>query len=514
MNKAKLRDLIRAGDIAQIEYVQSIKNSIDRVSASVCAFLNCGGGLVVIGASRNGGDIETTTEDYSNGVVFPFERRLRHKLSPPAPFFVRKLRSAGRCALVIEVPPGSTPPYSSKNVIYKRVGERIVPASMSDVRESVMRSQEGLERWENRFALPSVDECISESDVTRAIEEMGRCARVDLAPGLSLNKTLSVLGLVRYSRLLNAGVIMSGKKPGGWFPQARIRVANYSHSKSDNEVLDGAIYDSPLCESIEAAVEFISRNTRHSLVFAPNSLTRMEMPEFPPMAVREALVNACVHREYESAFGGVSVSLYPDRLEIWNSGSLPDGVDVNALNKGLGQRSILRNPTLSNAMYLRGYMEQIGRGSELIPEACKKIGLPLPEWSSSREGGVKIVFWRRKVDNGIVSINYDTETTSNAGPVNGPVNGPVKGPVKGRVFWNEGGLAGKLDLQSISPAVLKVLECIENQPGCRQNGLAQQTGISERRVKRYIAELKKKNLVEFRGAPKNGGYWVVDRGRS
>ena len=158
-------------------------------------------------------------------------------------------------------------------------------------------------------------------------------------------------------------------------------------------------------------------------------------------------------------------------------------------------------------------MEQIGRGSELIPEACKKIGLPLPEWSSSREGGVKIVFWRRKVDNGIVSINYDTETTSNAGPVNGPVNGPVKGPVKGRVFWNEGGLAGKLDLQSISPAVLKVLECIENQPGCRQNGLAQQTGISERRVKRYISELKKKNLVEFRGAPKNGGYWVTDRGR-
>jgi len=100
------------------------------------------------------------------------------------------------------------------------------------------------------------------------------------------------------------------------------------------------------------------------------------------------------------------------------------------------------------------------------------------------------------------------------GPVNGPVNGLVKSLVKGNVIWTKGSIAGKLDFGPISPAVLKVFECIENQPGCRQNNLAQQTGISERRVKRYIAELKKKNLVEFRGAPKNGGYWVVNSGRS
>ena len=105
------------------------------------------------------------------------------------------------------------------------------------------------------------------------------------------------------------------------------------------------------------------------------------------------------------------------------------------------------------------------------------------------------------------------------GPVNGPVNGPVSGlvnglvseTVKGQVFWQEGSLDRDLYLQPISPAVLQVLDCVKNNPGCRQNAIARSTGISERRIKRYITELKKKKLVEFRGAPKNGGYWMVKR---
>ena len=125
----------------------------------------------------------------------------------------------------------------------------------------------------------------------------------------------------------------------------------------------------------------------------------------------------------------------------------------------------------------------------------------------------RIVIWRPSTN--------DQDKIPPPGPVKGLVNGPAKGRVKGRVkyteegklYWEKGGFSGKLDFEPISPAVLKVFECIENQPGCRQNNLAQQTGISERRVKRYIAELKKKNLVEFRGAPKNGGYLVTDRGR-
>ena len=155
-------------------------------------------------------------------------------------------------------------------------------------------------------------------------------------------------------------------------------------------------------------------------------------------------------------------------------------------------------------MYQVKYIETMGTGLTDLLDACKANGLkrPLLEEVPS---GFRIVIWRPSAN--------DQDKVPLPGPVNGLVNGPVKGPVKGQVFWNEGSFAGKLDLQPISPAVLKVFECIENQPGCRQNNLAQQTGISERRVKRYIAELKKKNLVEFRGAPKNGGYWVTDRGR-
>ena len=145
--------------------------------------------------------------------------------------------------------------------------------------------------------------------------------------------------------------------------------------------------------------------------------------------------------------------------------------------------------------------------------------LVIQDWPNA----VRTIIYRNGVEPASERVNSSVEPTVDRmnglvnGSVNGLVNDPVKGrvksPVKWNVIWTKGSFAGKLDFEPISPAVLKVFECIENQPGCRQNNLAQQTGISERRVKRYIAELKKKNLVEFRGAPKNGGYWVTDRGR-
>ncbi len=109
------------------------------------------------------------------------------------------------------------------------------------------------------------------------------------------------------------------------------------------------------------------------------------------MVIREGIVNAFAHRDYSSFSGGIKVEISPVRLQIWNSGSLPDGVDADKLQQG--HISVLRNPDIAHALYLQGYMEKLGRGSVLIRQACEENGLAPPVWYSEGSSGVTLTFF-------------------------------------------------------------------------------------------------------------------------
>ncbi len=87
--------------------------------------------------------------------------------------------------------------------------------------------------------------------------------------------------------------------------------------------------------------------------------------------------------------------IYPKRLEIWNSGSFPEGITPEKLVSG--HLSVLRNPDIAHVLYLRGLMEKLGRGSVLIIRACKERGLPIPLWTSGEHAGVTLTFFTPEV---------------------------------------------------------------------------------------------------------------------
>ena len=87
---------------------------------------------------------------------------------------------------------------------------------------------------------------------------------------------------------------------------------------------------------------------------------------------------------------GIFVNIYRDRLEIENTGKFPEGVTLDSISKG--QISVLRNPDIAHVLYLRGFMEKMGRGSVLIQKTCTDRGLPLPQWSQN-EQGVRLTFF-------------------------------------------------------------------------------------------------------------------------
>ena len=107
-------------------------------------------------------------------------------------------------------------------------------------------------------------------------------------------------------------------------------------------------------------------------------------------AVKEAIVNAVCHRDYSSN-ASVQVMLFRNRLEVWNPGQLPYGLTVQKLLEP--HKSIPTNPLIAEPMYLAGYIEKLGTGTEDILQKCTDSGLKAPEFH--QEEDFKVVIWRQ-----------------------------------------------------------------------------------------------------------------------
>ena len=166
-----------------------------------------------------------------------------------------------------------------------------------------------------------------------------------------------------------AGLVLFGRDPGRFLPQAKIDAAAYFGAEKDYaarerrtlrgplvplEGVDGSLLEPGL---VEQAVEFVRRNVE--TVRLRDGVRREERWDYPPDAVRETIVNALVHRDYLLSGTDVEISLYADRLEVVSPGRLTNGVTPDRMRAGC--RSA-RNEILKDVMGDYGYLEHMGMG--------------------------------------------------------------------------------------------------------------------------------------------------------
>jgi ATP-dependent DNA helicase RecG len=99
----------------------------------------------------------------------------------------------------------------------------------------------------------------------------------------------------------------------------------------------------------------------------------------------------------------VTVGIYPNRIEIWNSGHFPEGLLPSDLKKN--HPSLPTNPDIAHVFYLRGLMERIGRGGQLIINACQVHSLPAPKWIDRPTGVTLTIFGRTGQEAELLSAN-------------------------------------------------------------------------------------------------------------
>jgi ATP-dependent DNA helicase RecG len=171
----------------------------------------------------------------------------------------------------------------------------------------------------------------------------------------------------------NAGVLFFAKEPRRFFNQAYITCLLFKGDKKV-DVLDRKDFAEGIVEDIENSLRFIERNTRTA--YKIEKLQRENIPEYPMEALREAITNAVMHRDWFIEGGNVFVEIFSDRIEVTSPGGLPAGMNYD----DLGRKSIRRNPLIADLLHRIDFIEKAGTGIRRMREGAVSNGYPEPEF--------------------------------------------------------------------------------------------------------------------------------------
>jgi ATP-dependent DNA helicase RecG len=215
--------------------------------------------------------------------------------------------------------------------------------------------------------------------------EAVRNERKNLYDNVSESEILEFMGIVKDNALTLAGLMTFSMYPQAYFPQLCITAVSLPGTEQgeigddgerfiDNKRITGAISD-----MLEDAVEFVRTNSRTKTIIDDNG-HRVDKPEYPIKAVREAILNALVHRDYSVHTENVPIriEMYRDRMEIINSGGLYGKISIDALGK---VRPETRNAALPNMLELLNITENRYSGIPTMRKEFANAGLPAPIFS-------------------------------------------------------------------------------------------------------------------------------------
>jgi ATP-dependent DNA helicase RecG len=192
-------------------------------------------------------------------------------------------------------------------------------------------------------------------------------------------KNINILENLRLTEkpyLKRAAILLFHPDPEKYFTGANIKIGYF---QSDTELIFQDEVKGNLFEQVEKAIEILFTKYIKAII-SYEGIHRVETYEYPKDAVREAILNALAHKDYSMGVP-VQISVYDEKLMIWNYGQLPEDWTVENLMQK--HSSIPYNPDIANAFFRAGFVESWGRGTIKIIEQCKEHGLPKPVFENS-----------------------------------------------------------------------------------------------------------------------------------
>lgn len=200
---------------------------------------------------------------------------------------------------------------------------------------------------------------------------------------------LELMSIIREGKPTLAAEFMFGLYPQAYFPQLSIIAVSVPGTEIGDTDIDGSRFidnqriEGTIPDMVDAALQFVRRNTRKKTIIDPDTGKRRDKTDYPINSVREALLNALVHRDYSIHTEGmpIQLSIFADRLEITNPGGLYGRLTLDTLGK---VQPDTRNPVLATALEVMDVTENRYSGIPTIRRELKEHGLPAPEFRNER----------------------------------------------------------------------------------------------------------------------------------
>jgi len=356
MDRSEILKLLEKVEGDRLEFKETFN---DGVLKTISAFANTYGGLMVVGVNnkREVVGIDVDDENYQkiiNTVV--------NKLGITPDFEIVEVND--KSILAIEVNK-SYIPVSFEGRYYKRVGNTTRRMNFEELKRFFQRDLRWERLSERYFKIDEIDEN-SVRSFLRAAKAKGRLTVFN--GDEPIEEIFGKLGLMENGKINNAGMLLFGKNPQKYFDHARVRVVRLKDSITiiGDRWIEGNLFNQ-FRETEEAIKNFI--NVRYEI----KGFEREDIWDYPLEAIREAIANAILHRDYMRAIN-VQIKVYDDRIWFYNVGGLPEDWDTEKLLSS--HASMPRNPTIFNIFYLAGIVESVGSGIERMTNALKDTGLP------------------------------------------------------------------------------------------------------------------------------------------
>lgn len=175
-------------------------------------------------------------------------------------------------------------------------------------------------------------------------------------------------------RPTNAGLLFFGKNPSEFIPQNEIRIARFKGAARET-FIDSKNITGPFYKMLDEVELFFKRNTR--LASKIVEFKRVDIPEYPYEAIREAVINAIAHRDYANRWAPIMFSIFDDRVEISSPGGLLPGLNI----KKLEGHHAARNKVLCDIFHETRDMEKFGTGIAKMKRFMKEKGLAEPKFT-------------------------------------------------------------------------------------------------------------------------------------
>lgn len=350
-------------------------------------------GKLYFGIKDNG---EVIGQEVSTKTIRDVSKAISENIEPKIYPTVNKIKLNDKDCILVEFE-GDDIPYLAFGRAYMRVGDEDRQLSMKEIRNIILKDENEVGKWENKvsdYTMQDIDE-----ELLKGFIEKGREAKRINFPYTNKEEILKKLSLInKNNELLNAGHVLFAKEV-----KLEMQMAIFA-TETKLTFLDIDQVFGNIFELIEIGEGYIRKNIKWPVNFKSGSMERVEIPEIPIEAIREALINSIIHRDFKNPKSN-EIAIYKDRVEIFNPGEFPEGYTPEDFIEGK-EGSMPRNPLIANTLYLSKDIEKWGSGFKRIYEECQKENVKVE--FKIKKNGFSVIFYR-KTDEELYDLTQNEE---------------------------------------------------------------------------------------------------------